>query len=140
MRVLVVLLLQESFKGWRHLCRLLLPAGCSRAAPRRQGVPPAAHASHTLSFPIIGQSRQDKKRHQVQPGTKQSVGPVLAQVRRQVALLAASARALLGALQAWGLHRNDVAAERCAVELGRLYEAIAERQVRLISFWCVTLA
>lgn len=92
--------------------------------------------AHLLTLPFRTAPQTLKAQARKEGGTARSgakgVGSCLAQVRRQVALLAASARALLAALQAWGApSRNAVVAERCAAELARLYEAIAERQVRL---------
>ena len=50
-----------------------------------------------------------------------------------MALVAAGARALLGALLTWRSARHVLAAQACAVELGHLYEAIAERKVLFMS-------
>ena len=52
-----------------------------------------------------------------------------AAVRRCMALLAASARALLRGLLRWQAPRHAEAARACAEHLSHLYEDIAERKV-----------
>ena len=46
-----------------------------------------------------------------------------------MALVAAGARALLGALLTWRSPRHASAAQACAAELGHVYEAVAARKV-----------
>ena len=56
-----------------------------------------------------------------------------AAVRRCMALLAASARALLRDLLRWQAPRHADVARQCAEHLSHLYEDIAERKVRALS-------
>ncbi len=50
-----------------------------------------------------------------------------------MALVAASARALLAALLSWCMHCSAELAKHCAEELALLYEAIADHKVCIIS-------
>jgi hypothetical protein len=56
-------------------------------------------------------------------------------VRRCMALLAASARALLRELLRWQAPKHAEVARQCAEHLSHLYEDIAERKVHCVSIY-----